>query len=181
MSEHEGVAPEETKLNQPKLELGGNAWVLPSDPNIVGQVADEFERRLLAAGWSKDEANLPYVGFTEALNNAIRHGNLELNNQEKYLSQQAYQNARAAALASELAKRSVYVSIDVSAGLASVTVRDEGAGFDVASLPDPTKPELLLEEGGRGVFLMRMGFDEVNYNKVGNEVHLEKRRTAAVA
>lgn len=163
---------------RPELKLEGNDWVLPSDPTIVSEVADEFARRLRAAGWSEDEIHLPFVGFTEALNNAILHGNLGLKNSEKYADHQTYERTKAAALASEAAQRSIHVTIDTTAGLARLTVRDEGPGFDVSSLPDPTRPELLLEESGRGVFLMRVGFDEVEYNEVGNEVTLRKVRRA---
>ena len=51
-------------------------------------------------------------------------------------------------------------------------VRDEGAGFDFDNLPDPTAPENLLKENGRGIFLMRNLADEVEFTGEGNEVCL---------
>ena len=54
-------------------------------------------------------------------------------------------------------------------------IRDEGEGFDVTSLPDPTDPENLVRASGRGVMLMQMFMSEVRYNDIGNEVRMIKR------
>ena len=47
---------------------------------------------------------------------------------------------------------------------------DEGTGFDHSHLPDPTSPENIEKENGRGIFLMRNLADEVLFNERGNEV-----------
>lgn len=49
-------------------------------------------------------------------------------------------------------------------------VKDNGNGFDHMNLPDPTAPENIEKENGRGIFLMRNLADEVVYNDKGNEV-----------
>jgi serine/threonine-protein kinase RsbW len=51
-------------------------------------------------------------------------------------------------------------------------VKDEGAGFDYANLPDPTAPENLEKPNGRGVFLMRSLADEVEFFDNGSRVEL---------
>ena len=61
---------------------------------------------------------------------------------------------------------------------AVLTVRDEGAGFDPGTLPDPTDPANLGRSCGRGLFLIRSFMDEVRHNAAGNEITLVKRRTA---
>ncbi len=53
-------------------------------------------------------------------------------------------------------------------------VRDQGLGFDLNTLPDPTDPANLEKASGRGVLLMRMLMDEVKNNRVGNAVTLVK-------
>ena len=58
-------------------------------------------------------------------------------------------------------------------------IRDEGQGFDLASLPDPTLPQNLERRTGRGLFLIRTFMDEVRHNDVGNEITMVKRRDAA--
>ncbi len=63
-----------------------------------------------------------------------------------------------------------------------VDVRDEGGGFDMASLvADVTTPEHLLDMRGRGIFIMRSCCDEVDFEftKSGTVCHLVKHRAAA--
>jgi serine/threonine-protein kinase RsbW len=45
-----------------------------------------------------------------------------------------------------------------------IKIKDEGKGFDPTTLPDPTHPENLLKDSGRGVFLMKVYMNEVKYN-----------------
>jgi serine/threonine-protein kinase RsbW len=49
-------------------------------------------------------------------------------------------------------------------------------GFDPESIPDPTAPENLLKENGRGVFLMKNLADEVNFEHNGTVVNVCFRR-----
>ena len=56
-------------------------------------------------------------------------------------------------------------------------VRDEGPGFDPATLPDPTDPAQLERTTGRGLLLIRAYMDEVAFNGAGNQITLTKRRT----
>jgi serine/threonine-protein kinase RsbW len=51
-------------------------------------------------------------------------------------------------------------------------ISDNGAGFDYNNLPDPTAPENIEKENGRGVFLMKSLADEVAFNDSGNEVSI---------
>jgi serine/threonine-protein kinase RsbW len=59
----------------------------------------------------------------------------------------------------------------------TVMIRDPGTGFDPGELPDPTSPENLLRERGRGIFIMRQMMDEVDFSfDDGTSVRLVKRR-----
>jgi serine/threonine-protein kinase RsbW len=51
----------------------------------------------------------------------------------------------------------------VQGSVLAVTVRDPGAGFDPAALPDPCAPENLCRGSGRGVFYMKQFADEVRF------------------
>ena len=55
-------------------------------------------------------------------------------------------------------------------------IRDEGPGFDVSKLPDPTDPANLEKRSGRGLLLMRAFMAEVKHNARGNELTLVWRR-----
>lgn len=46
-----------------------------------------------------------------------------------------------------------------------IKVKDEGEGFDPKDIPDPTEPENLLRDHGRGVFLMRIYMDNLEYQR----------------
>jgi serine/threonine-protein kinase RsbW len=63
----------------------------------------------------------------------------------------------------------------------TVRVRDEGIGFDPASLPDPLAPDNILKSSGRGIFLIRSFMDEVDLRPApegGMEVIMVKRASA---
>lgn len=79
------------------------------------------------------------VTVTEAVNNSIIHGN------------------------TCDAAKPVYIDVQLTMHDVIIAVRDEGAGFDVTSVPDPRLPERLLLEGGRGVFLIRQLSDASDF------------------
>ena len=61
----------------------------------------------------------------------------------------------------------------------TIVIEDEGPGFDVTSVPDPTSEENLDKPGGRGIMLMRSFMSRVEYNDSGNRLLLEKVRGTA--
>jgi serine/threonine-protein kinase RsbW len=88
------------------------------------------------------------IAVTEAVNNAIKHGNQ--GNSSKNVS----------------------LSLSLAEGLIKFRVEDEGSGFDYEHLPDPTAPENIEKPGGRGIFLMKHLADEVAFNEKGKVVEL---------
>ena len=88
------------------------------------------------------------IAVTEAVNNAIKHGN-----------------------AGDKAKN-VSLSLSLNDSLLKFTVKDEGVGFNYENLPDPTSPENLEKIGGRGIFLMKHLSDEVQFKDNGRIVEL---------
>ena len=71
--------------------------------------------------------------------------------------------------------KQVHVSCEVADGRITVVVGDEGPGFNPDSVPDPTLPQNILEEAGRGIFLMRNLCDEIRFNDKGNQVTMIKK------
>ncbi len=59
-----------------------------------------------------------------------------------------------------------------------VAIEDQGPGFDISTVPDPTDEENLDKPGGRGIMLMRAFMSLVEYNETGNRLTMEKRRDA---
>ena len=117
----------------------------PESINLVEKLIDEI----------KSEYNIHeecygnmLVAVTEAVNNAIQHGN-------KYDPE-----------------KMVHISYEIEPDQIAFTVSDEGTGFDYLNLPDPTDPENIEKPTGRGVFLMKNLADKVEFNKNGQEVLL---------
>ncbi len=88
------------------------------------------------------------IAVTEAVNNAIKHGNQ--NNSGKNVS----------------------LALALEEGVIKFRVEDEGNGFDYEHLPDPTSAENLEKPGGRGIFLMKHLADEVAFGEKGKVVEL---------
>ncbi|MEZ6058345.1 MAG: ATP-binding protein [Planctomycetaceae bacterium] len=117
------------------------------------------------------------VALEEALVNAVVHGNLEVSSKLRELDDDAYE--KLIALREQMAPycdRSVRVGFTRTRNEVRYTIADEGPGFDVSKLPDPTSEEALLKPSGRGILMMRAFMDEVSFNEKGNQVTLAKRR-----
>lgn len=124
---------------------------IESDPNnliTVEEFVNYFSKDL---GLDEDKINGLLLSVTEATTNAIIHGNK--------------------------GDKSKIVTINVSANehLLTIIVHDQGGGFDPSCVPDPTHPDNLLKDSGRGLYLMRVYMDELyyNYTPTGTETILK--------
>ena len=135
-----------------------NGWVwscereIPSQQGagekIVAEVVDELKRH----EWVEHDVFGVHLALEEGLVNAIRHGNgLD-------------------------ASKKVFVNCKISPHRVWIEITDEGSGFDLAEVPDPTKQENLEVPSGRGILLMRSFMSQVKYNETGNSVVMEKER-----
>lgn len=121
------------------------------------------------------------VALEEALVNALYHGNLQISSDLRGEDDEAYQALVQQRLEeAPYGDRSIYLQTKLTEFQASFVIRDEGPGFDVRTLPDPTDPENLEKASGRGVLLMRAFMDEVMYNDTGNQVTMVKRTRLAL-
>jgi DNA-binding response OmpR family regulator len=73
------------------------------------------------------------------------------------------------------ASKLVDVIIDVSSTAFKIIVQDQGEGFDYTQKRDPTNPDNITSERGRGLFLINAIMDEVRYSKGGSRVEMIKR------
>ncbi|MBJ42000.1 MAG: hypothetical protein CMJ80_01665 [Planctomycetaceae bacterium] len=117
------------------------------------------------------------MALTEALANAIDHGNLELDSTLREETNSSYRELGARRSQEPLyANRRVKVTAYLSSVEIKLVIQDQGPGFDPSKLPDPTDPENLLKASGRGIMLIKTFMDEVTFSPKGNEITMIKRR-----
>ena len=87
-------------------------------------------------GLSHDRFINLQIATSEALVNAIVHGNKE--NPDK----------------------SVFIEIDYDKSKLAIKIKDQGEGFNLEEIPDPTKCNNLLKEHGRGIFIIKSFVDK---------------------
>lgn len=133
-----------TKNDSAEKEL-----VLRSEIDEILRV-ERFVEELNAEHRFKDDvfANI-LVAVTEAVNNGIIHGNHE-----------------------DAQKHVILRSRMLNPFLLSITVEDQGPGFNFQAVKDPTDPDALLSEHGRGVYVMRHLADSILYHGNGNIVEM---------
>jgi CheY-like chemotaxis protein/anti-sigma regulatory factor (Ser/Thr protein kinase) len=155
-------------------------FVLDNDPSLIpaliGHVCENL-RRLRCC--PENERLRVTVALSEAVLNAMYHGNLEINSELREHDEKAYRILLEERRRSDpYARRRVHVHAEESPAEARYVVRDEGPGFDPTRLPDPTDPANLERVSGRGLLLIRTFMDEVRHNDKGNEIVMVKRRRA---
>lgn len=124
-----------------KLELESTIDSLKEVEKLVDQVCVDYKV-------NEDYYGNILIAVTEAVNNAIIHGNKQ-NPQKKY-----------------------YVTFNPKEDQITFTVADQGEGFDFNNLPDPTDPQNIEKPNGRGVFLMKNLADKIEFEDNGRKVHI---------
>jgi serine/threonine-protein kinase RsbW len=127
---------------------------LDSNFNSV-EVAEKFLHSVMAKSSLEDsETHRVEMAVRESVINAIQHGN-RCDESKK-----------------------VQLEISVSPAKITILVRDEGAGFDVGSVPNPLEENNILKNSGRGIFIIRSFMDEFSVRRIpndGSEVMMVKR------
>jgi serine/threonine-protein kinase RsbW len=122
---------------------------IPSDMSNIFRaenLIDELSEKLKLG----DEliANIS-VTVVEAVSNAIQHGNKN-----------------------DITKI-VVLEYQVKENKLIFTIKDNGSGFDISIVPDPTLPENIENFTGRGLFLIKHLADEVNFENNGSVIKIQ--------
>lgn len=129
--------------------------VIPSDTEAGQAVQERIVSRLESLEYSMRDVFGVRLALEEALVNAIKHGNgLDPD-------------------------KTVRVNCLIEDDLLRVEIEDQGPGFNMGDVPDPTAEENLERPCGRGIMLIKSFMTSVEYNAKGNRVVLEKRRSPA--
>ncbi|MFC2085231.1 ATP-binding protein [Bacteroidota bacterium] len=113
---------------------------VPSDPDILPEVEEFVMDIAERSNLNKSKFNNLALSVAEAASNSIIHGNkLDIN-------------------------KKVHIEIRVDDSTFQVSFRDEGKGFRLSNVPDPTKPENILKDSGRGIHIMKSFLDDIKFN-----------------
>lgn len=109
--------------------------------SLVDEVCEEYKV-------NEDYYGNILIAITEAVTNAIQHGNKQ--------------------------DPSKFFDVELQKGEKEISfwIKDQGDGFDFNHLPDPTDPENLEKIHGRGIFLMKHLADKVEFHDHGRTVEL---------
>ena len=99
-------------------------------------------------GYNDEDIFALRLSLEEALTNAVKHGNRR--DQSKFIN----------------------IRYCVNHERVDIYIADEGEGFDPLTVPDPTRAENLELPSGRGLMLMKVYMDSIEFNQAGNEVHM---------
>ncbi len=130
---------------------------LPSEVAAISPFVDKLMLLIRKCGCVPEGDSDVEVALREALANAIIHGN--------------HENPR----------KHVHVRCRCKPDEVSIAVKDEGRGFDVNNIADPTAPENIGSVHGRGIYLMKALMDEVRFEEGGVVVQMRKSASQAAA
>lgn len=127
---------------------------IPTDPRFIKGIGSRILQSAEEMGFVATDSDRMSIQLAvdEALSNAIEHGN------------------------KGDPQKQIRVECTATPESVEITVEDEGGGFCLDALPDPTAPENLMRTCGRGIFLIRCYMDKVTFNPRGNRITMIKRR-----
>jgi serine/threonine-protein kinase RsbW len=123
--------------------------VISSDLANITKVRFFLDQIFVESGLDKCYFNRVLLGLSEAVNNSIVHGN-KLN-----------------------VDKLVHIHILVLDNNLLIQIIDEGNGFEIGCINDPTCFENIKKERGRGIFLIRQMADDIRYYDGGRKVMIK--------
>ena len=125
--------------------------VFPSNPEFLPEIEDFILEIAKENNVDEDKFNSLALATAEAASNSMIHGN------------------------KNDPKKKVEIKVFISEILMKIIFKDEGNGFEPGAVPDPTTPENILKESGRGIHIMKSYLSALYYNFTpeGTEAILE--------
>ena len=123
--------------------------IIKSDTSELKKVEYFLEDIFNRNNLSKKYFNKLYLCVSEAIINAIKHGNRH-----------------------DLNKK-VIIKISCLTHELEVLIEDEGEGFNRSILQNPTTTENIRKESGRGIFIIENLTDKIEFNEKGNRIQFK--------
>ena len=125
--------------------------VVASTVEAISPVVDKLMQLFKTSCCPPEQEIAVEMALREALANAIVHGNHE----------DLHKQVR------------VCCACDAKRGML-IVVKDQGEGFDPSKIPSPLSGRSILSEHGRGIYLMNLLMDEVQFQSGGTEIRMRK-------
>jgi serine/threonine-protein kinase RsbW len=122
-----------------RIKKKNSQITIPSSLDHLPKVDEYVEGKLRKLGVDEDRLADIAVSVTEAVTNAVLHGNKN-----------------------DLRKK-VRIGLKADSSRVEITVEDEGNGFNPESIQSPIEDGNLLKEAGRGIFILKSLMDEVDF------------------
>ena len=117
---------------------------IPSNPEFLPEVEEFIIEIAQENKLDDDKFNNLALSVAEAASNSIVHGNKS--DKDKLL----------------------HIKVKIDEEKIKIIFKDEGDGFNPQKVPDPTKPENILKDNGRGIHIMKTFLDDLTYNFTEN-------------
>ena len=153
MNQHHTFGPSEPDSHScfPSIQL---EYSLPSNVAPISSFMDKFMLLITKCSCIPKNESAVEIAVREALENAVVHGN------------------------HEDPGKHVCVRCRCEPHGVSISIKDEGQGFDIDNVPDPITQENIQSTHGRGIYLMKALMDEVRFEEGGVVVRMRKRSSA---
>jgi len=114
--------------------------IFPSNPALLPNI-EEFVKEIIATTKlsAQKKINLE-LALAEAAANSIIHGNKSDKN------------------------KNIEITVELSERKIIIKIKDEGKGFTIKNVPDPTEKENIYKNSGRGLHIMKALIDNLEYN-----------------
>jgi len=124
---------------------------IKSVPNQIKHIESYVDSLMCKCKFTKEVHDNILISLTEAVNNAIIHGNKA--DQTKFVN----------------------IKCEEKSEKVIIRISDEGGGFNPNAVADPTLPENIEICGGRGVFIMKQLSDKISFLDNGRTVEMHFR------
>ena len=115
----------------------------------INKVRLFLEEIFVESSLNQSYFNRIFLGLSEALTNSIVHGNRQCST------------------------KNVSIEVFLLQNELVIEITDEGEGFSLDSLPDPTCLGNIKNENGRGIFLIRHYADDLSFLEGGRRVRMK--------
>ncbi len=150
INEHINVIKSQQKIY--KLTTYKISIKIPSDINLVNETVLQIINTAKVSGFIRNKKleNNVRLALIEGIANAIVHGNKSDKN--KY----------------------VFINAEITYNMLKVAIQDMGKGFELKNDINPLDEENILKSNGRGIYLMKILMDELDYDSSKKELILIK-------